>query len=174
MEKNNSFVVRFAEALVKNNVFKEPEAESFIQEFHDRAKGNVVSFMLEEGLVEVEDILKALASMYDCPSFDVRGYFFNHELLLLFPQDFLEEKKVIPVEVDEDIMTVVMSNPEDEETIEMLGNYANYNVNIFVGIQEHIHEAIEEYYDEDVITAEAEEQDNDMTDEEDSDMPDYM
>ena len=172
MEKK-SFVVRFAEALVKNDVFKEPEAESFIQEFHDRAKGNVVSFILEEGLVEVEDILKALASVFDLPSFDVRGYFFNHELLLLFPQEFLKEKAVIPVEVDEDIMTVVMSNPEDEETLEMLGNYANYNVNVYVGIEEHIHEAIDEYYDTDVVTADTEDQEEDNDEDDDSDIVDY-
>lgn len=172
--ENKTFVVRFAEALVKNNIFKEPEADSFIQEFHDRAKGNVVSFILEEGLVEVEDVLKSLASVYDVPSFDVRGYFFNHELLLLFPQEFLKGKSVIPVEVDEDIMTVVISNPEDDETMEMLGNYANYNVNVYVGIEEHIHDAIDEYYDTDVVTADTEDQETGADNEDDdSDLVDF-
>ena len=105
--EHSSFVTRFAQALVKNKVMKEPEAESFIQEFHDRAKGNVVSFLLEEGIVEREDILKALASVFDVPSYDVRGHFFNHEILLLFPQEFLEEHSLIPLEIDEDIMKAI-------------------------------------------------------------------
>lgn len=175
MEKNSSFVVRFSEALVKNKIFNEVEANSFVQEFRGRAKGNVVDFLLEEGLVEVDNILKVLSSVYNVPSFDVRGYFFNHELLLLFPQDFLRENVVIPLEIDEDIMTVVMSNPEDEETLELFGNYANYNVNVFVGIKEHILDAIDEYYDEDVISAETEEQkSNSDNEEDDSDIVDYM
>lgn len=175
MEKNSSFVSRFAQALVKNDTMKESEAESFVKEFKGRAKGNVVSFLLEEGLVEVDDVLRALASIYDVPSFDVRGHFFNHELLRLFPRDFLTKHSVIPLEIDEDILTVVISNPEDEKALEELGNYVNYNVSVYVGIQEHILEAITEYYDEDVATLDIEELQKDKdNDEDDSDVVDYF
>lgn len=167
MEKNNSFVPRFAEALVKNNIMQEAEAESFVQEFYDRAKGNVVSFLLEEGLVEKEDVLTALGSVFNVPSFDVRGHFFNHQWLLSFPKDFLMQKAIIPLEVDEDIMTVVMSNPEDEDSIDELESYVSNNINVYVGIQEDIRDAIEEYYDEDVITAETEEQQKESGNEDD-------
>lgn len=179
MENTNSFVARFAQALVKNDIMKEVEAQSFVKEFKGRAKGNVVSFLLEEGLVEREDILRALASIYSVPSFDVSGHFFNHELLLLFPKDFLMKYSLIPLDIDEDIITVVMSNPEDEKAIEEIGNYVNYNITINVGIQDHIFEAIKEYYDEDVITSDIEEleRDSDYCDDEcsddDSDMVDY-
>ncbi|MBI2353159.1 hypothetical protein HYV11_02865 [Candidatus Dependentiae bacterium] len=175
MEKNNSFLSRFSLALVKNNVMQESEAESFIKEFRGRGKGNIVSFLLEEGLVEEEDVLRALASMYDVPSFDVRGHFFNHELLVLFQRDFLKKHVMIPLEIDEDILTVVMGNPEDEKTLEEISNYVNYNITVLVGIQEHILEAITEYYEEDVITVDVEELQKDKeTDEDDSDIIDYF
>ena len=179
MEKNSSFVARFAQALVKNEVMKEEEAQSFVKEFKGRAKGNVVSFLLEEGLVEREEVLRVLASMYSVPSFDASGHFFNHELLLLFPKDFLIKHSLIPLDIDEDIITVVMSNPEDEKAIEELGNYVNYNITIDVGIQDHIIEAIKEYYNEDVATADIDDlqRGSDCDDDEcedDSDMVDYF
>ena len=175
MEKTNSFVARFAQALIKNDIMKDEEAQSFVKEFKGRAKGNVVSFLLEEGLVEREDVLRALASIYSIPSFDVSGHFFNHELLLLFPKDFLIKHSLIPLDIDEDILTVVMSNPEDEKAIEELGNYVNYNITVDVGIQDHIIEAIKQYYDEDVITSDIEEGQRDCDDDcdDDSDMVDY-
>ena len=180
MEKTNSFVARFAESLVKNDIMKESEAQSFVKEFKGRAKGNVVSFLLEEGLVEREDVLRALASIYSVPSFDVSGHFFNHELLLLFPKDFLVKHSLIPLDIDEDILTVVMSNPEDEKAIEEIGNYVNFNITVNVGIQDHILEAIKEYYDEDVITTDVEELlrddeycDDECSDDDDSDMVDF-
>jgi len=179
MEKTNSFVARFVESLIKNDIMKDSEAQSFVKEFKGRAKGNVVSFLLEEGLVEREDILRALASMYSVPSFDVSGHFFNHELLVLFPKDFLVKHCLIPLDIDEDILTVVMSNPEDEKAIEEIGNYVNYNITVNVGIQDHILEAIKEYYDEDVITTDVEEllRDDEYFEDEsgddDSDMIDY-
>ena len=175
MAEEKSFVDRFAEALVKNNFMKEAEAESLIQEFHGRAKGNIVSFLLSEGILEHEEILKALGSVYGTPSFDVRGHFFNHQWLLFFPKDLLIEKALIPLEVEDDLMTVVMSNPEDEDTIERLGEYVSYNVNVYVGIEEDIVDSVKEYYDEDVITAETEEQDEESGNEEDdSDIVDYF
>ena len=179
MEKNSSFVSRFAQALVKNNVMQEAEAQSFIKEFKGRAKGNVVSFLLSEGLVEREDILKVLASIFSVPSFDVSGHFFNHELLLMFPKEFLLKHCLIPLDIDEDILTVVMSNPEDEKAIEEIGNYVNYNITIDVGISDHIIEAIKQYYDEDVITSDIEDSqydyDNDNdNDSDNSDSADYF
>lgn len=175
MEEKDTFVTRFAQALIKNNIMKEAEADSLVQEFYDRAKGNVVSFLLEEGILEHEDVLKALASMYDVPAFDVPGHFFNHQLLVLFPKELLLEKALIPLGVEDDIMTVVMSNPEDEDTIERLGEFVSNNINVYVGIQEDIVEAVKEYYDEDVITAETEEnQDTNEDNDEDSDIVDYF
>lgn len=175
MAEKDTFVTRFAQVLVKNNVMKEAEADSLIQEFYDRAKGNVVSFLLEEGIIEHEDVLKALGSMYDVPAFDVRGHFFNHQWLLFFPKELLLEKALIPLEVEDDLMTVVMSNPEDEDTVERLGEFVSYNINVYVGIQEDIVEAVKEYYDEDVITAETEEQQEESENEEDdSDIVDYF
>ena len=175
MENKKTFVVRFAEALIKNNLMKEAEAESFVQEFYDRAKGNVVSFLLEDGLLEKEDVLTALGSMYNVSSFDVSGHFFNHQILLLFPKDLLLEKVVIPLDVEDDILTVVMNNPEDEDAIDALQEHVEYNINPLVGIQEDIRDAIKEYYDEDVITAEVEEQNEDSGNEEDdSDIVDVL
>jgi hypothetical protein len=162
MAKKQMFVTRLADALVKLQIFSEQEADGLVKEFHGRAKGRIDDFLLTEGIVDREVLLKALQSVYGILPFDVRGHFFNHQLLLFFPKDFLLNKGVIPLDVDDEIMTVVMSNPEDEETIDTLSRYVSYNVNIFVGIQRDIGDAIAEYYDEDVVTADIEEQEKDI------------
>ena len=177
MEKNSSFVSRFAQALVKNDIMQEAEAQSFVKEFKGRAKGNVITFLLEEGLVEREDVLKALTSIFTVPSFDVSGHFFNHELLLLFPKEFLLKHCLIPLDIDEDILTVIINNPEDEKAIEEIGNYVNYNITVNVGIHDHIIDAIKQYYDEDVITSDIEDSQYDydgVYDNDNSDTADYF
>ena len=134
MVKKNTFVTRLADAFVKLQVFSEQEADNLIKEFQGRAKGRIDEFFLDEGIVDRETLLKALQAVYTLPPFDVRGHFFNHQLLLFFPKDFLMSKSIIPLDVDDEIMTIVMSNPEDEETLETLGRYVEYSVNVFVGI----------------------------------------
>lgn len=176
MVKKNVFITRLADALVKLKVFSEQEADSLIKEFQGRGKGRIDDFLIDEGIVDRETLLKALQIVYNIVPFDVRGHFFNHQLLLFFPKDFLLNKGIIPLDVDAEIMTVVMSNPEDEETLDTLGRYVSYNVNVFVGISRDIVDAIEEYYDEDVVTSDIHEQETDVIedDSEDSDIIDLL
>lgn len=159
------FVNRVAQAFVKLKVMSELEAESFEKEFSGRTKDRVDEFLLDEGVVDRETLLKVLQSVHAIPSYDVRGYFFNHQILMLFPKDFLENKAVIPLDVEDDILTVVVSNPEDDEILSIIGNYVPYNVNVMVGIRRDILEAIEEYYDEDVVTSDIEDEDSEEVDE---------
>lgn len=174
MAKKNNFIIRLADALVRIQFFSETEADNLVKEFQDRAKGRIDEFLLDEGVVDREKLLKALQIVYSVAPFDVRGHFFNHQLLMFFPKDFLINKAIIPLDVDDEIMTVVMSNPEDEETLETLGRYASYSVNVFVGVERDIIDAIEEYYDEDVVTADVNESEQDLKEEEDLDDEDIV
>lgn len=158
------FVSKLADAFVKLQVFSAEEAESLVKEFQGRAKGRIDDFLLDEGIVDRETLLKALQAVYGVAPFDVRGHFFNHQLLLFFPKDFLLNQGFIPLDVDDEIMTIVMSNPEDEETLDTLSRYVSYNVNVFVGIRRDISDAVEEYYDEDVVTSDITEQETDVED----------
>lgn len=170
MSNKPVFVSRLAASLVKLKVMSDGEAESFVKEFEGRSKGRIDEFLLDEGIVDRETLIKALQNTYGVPAYDVRGHFFNHQLVLLFPKDFLISKGIIPLDVDADIMTIVASNPEDDETLEVVGNYVPYSVNVVVGIRRDIVDAIEEYYDEDVVTSDIHEQETDILDDEQDDL----
>ncbi|MBP6892694.1 hypothetical protein KBB68_03900 [Candidatus Babeliales bacterium] len=174
MVKKQMFISKLADAFVKLQIFSADEAEGLVKEFQGRAKGRIDDFLLDEGMIDREKLLKALQVVYGVAPFDVRGHFFNHQLLLFFPKDFLLNQGFIPLDVDDEIMTIVMSNPEDEETLDTLSRYVSYNVNVFVGIRRDISDAIEEYYDEDVVTSDITEQETDIDDDgmEDSEIVD--
>lgn len=176
MAQKNLFVSRLAEAFIKLKVMSEVEAESFVKEFEGRAKGRIDEFLLDEGIVDRVTLIKALQNVYGIPAYDVRGHFFNHQLVLLFPKDFLMNNCVIPLDVEDDILTIVVSNPEDDEMLEVVGNYVPYSINVVVGVYRDIIDAIEEYYDEDVVTSDIHEQETDVAEDEneDSDIVDIV
>lgn len=169
MAQKNLFVSRLAEAFVKLKVMSDVEAESFVKEFEGRAKGRIDEFLLDEGIVDRVTLIKALQNVYGIPAYDVRGHFFNHQLVLLFPKDFLMNNSLIPLDVDDDILTIVVSNPEDDEMLEIVGNYVPYSINVIVGVYRDIIDAIEEYYDEDVVTADINEQETDIIEDDNED-----
>ena len=169
MKKDVSFVQRLTTSLLANQAITQKEADSLVAMFHDRAKGRVDSFLLDEGMVEREDLLKALSAMYQVPYFDVNGYFFENELLQTFPRDVLITKGIIPLQVDEDILIVVASNPEDPELLDIIGNSVSYDIQFNVGLRRDIMDAVEEYYEPSIVI-EDEDQFDDYEDEEDDDM----
>ena len=169
MKKDVSFVQRLTTSLLANQAITQKEADSLVAMFHDRAKGRVDSFLLDEGMVEREELLKALSAMYQVPYFDVNGYFFENELLQTFPRDVLITKGIIPLQVDEDILIVVASNPEDPELLDIIGNSVSYDIQFNVGLRRDIMDAVEEYYEPSIVI-EDEDQFDDYEDEEDDDM----
>ncbi len=172
MKKDISFVERLTTSLLANQAITQKEADSLVTMFHDRAKGQVDNFLLDEGMVEREDLLKALSSVYQVPYFDVNGYFFEHELLHTFPKDVLIAKGIIPLQVDEDILIVVASNPEDADLLDVIGHSVSYDVQFNVGVRRDIIDAIEEYYDQSIILDDEDdyEDDESFEDDEDDDM----
>ncbi len=133
--------------LQDNGVVSNSEAESMRQEFGNRSKEAFDIFLLSQGMVNKPALLNALSVLYDVPSFDVVGYFFDNELLRNFPKDFLITNSIIPIQLDQNVLTVVASEPDDPTLRASIATFANYAIELRVGLKRDIHDAIREYYD---------------------------
>ena len=142
-----TFVSGFLDILVRMNVMKKAEAEASDHAFHESAKENFVDFLVEEGLVDRDNIFLALSQYYQVPYFDVVGHFFELHLLHQFPKDVLLRNAFIPLEVDENMLIVVASEPDNPELLNIIGEYVSYDVQLFVGISLDITDAVKEYYE---------------------------
>lgn len=146
--KGESFVEGLTKILVKRKVIKADEAQSLRQSFRDSPKPNFDEFLLDEGLVDKDDLLPALAEYYEVPAFDAVGYFFDHQLVRMFPKIFLRSNSIIPVERDENILIMLASDPKNPNLLSRIGQYASYDIQFRVGLQQDIFNAIQEFYDQ--------------------------
>ncbi|MFZ5953543.1 MAG: hypothetical protein ACOYT8_00410 [Candidatus Dependentiae bacterium] len=148
MEKRETFAQALCDILVKNKVVKPEEARAMQRAFKNSSKESFDDFLLEEGLVEEAPLLKALSDLYEVPAIDVVGYFFETFLLHKFPKDFLLRKRIIPLQVDENILIMVASNPNDSELLPEIGEYVSYDIQFYVGLGRDIEDAVKEYYED--------------------------
>ncbi|MFC1842489.1 hypothetical protein ACFLYU_02430 [Candidatus Dependentiae bacterium] len=142
-----AFVQDLSEILEMNKVFSRDESKAMQKAFEASEKEQFDDFLLEEGLVEEGDLLKALSQYYQVPSFDVLGYFFDHNLITKFPRDFLLREAIIPLEVDENILSVVVSEPDKDGLESMIREYVSYDIVLMVGLRRDICDAVKEFYD---------------------------
>lgn len=147
MASTHTFVSGFLQTLVRMNFMQKDEAHAADKAFHDAAKENFVDFLIEEGLVDRDDILLALSQFYQVPSFDVVGHFFELHLLHQFPKDVMLRTGFVPVEVDENMLVIVASEPDNPELLNIIGEYVSYDVVVMVGVRLDITDAIKEFYE---------------------------
>lgn len=145
---DEKYVDMLCDILIQHRVISPEDKPKIKAGFAASDKENLDEFLIEEGLAEVEDILKALSSYYKVPPFDATGYFFDLKLLRKFPKDFLLRNAVIPLEVEDGILMVVAADPDQDGLESLLRNYVSYDINFSVGLRLMITDAIKEYYDE--------------------------
>jgi hypothetical protein len=152
MESEKSFVDGLVAVLVADKVVSKEEAQVMVREFGNRSQVSFDYFLISEGLVEKDDLLAALSKYYQVPAVDVRGFFFDAGLVQKFPKDFLLHLGVIPLEVDQNIMTVVTNNPNMPGLESKLEESSSYVIEFRVGLLRDIIDMVREYYNEEIVT----------------------
>lgn len=135
------------EILCRRGALSKEDAQSFKKDFKGTDREQFNYFLIDEGIVSKEELLSALSEYYEAPFFDVRGYQFNHELLALFPKDFLIAHAVIPIEFDGAILTMVTGRPDGPELTEKIQRYTQHHIEYRVGIVRDIVDEARAYYE---------------------------
>lgn len=148
MASSKSFVDGLTDILVRMKLLSEHEASVMDVAFAKSSKERFDEFLLDQELVERDDLLKALSLYYQVPSFDVVGYFFDHHLVQMFPKETMLQHGFIPLEVDENMLIVVASEPSDDDLLSVIGDFVSYDIRFRVGFRGDILDAVKEFYDE--------------------------
>jgi len=147
MASEPRFVKDVSSILAKQGAISEGEALAMQEAFDRSSQEAFDQFLLDEGFVDEDDLLKALSDYYQVPSFSVGDYFFNTRLLRMFPKSFLLRNAVIPVERDENMFIMVAAHPNDETLPAKIGEHVSYDIRFRVGIYGDICNAVKEFYD---------------------------
>lgn len=141
-------VKKLIDIFKKHGVFSSDRAKTIETLFSKKSRPSFINFLLEEGLISRAEALNALSEMYQVPSFDVIGHFFDHELVRKFPKLSMLKHKYIPLEQDQNILIVIASDPSNERLWSEIGSYVSYTLHFMVGLAIDIEDAIKEFYDE--------------------------
>jgi hypothetical protein len=142
-----SFEAGLLEILIRMRVVTGEDALAIQQSFHDSDVDQFDDFLLSEGIVDEENLLQALSEYYQVPAFDVVGYFFERHYVRMFPKDMLLRNEIIPLEVDENMMVIVASKPDNPELLPEIGTHVSYDIQFYTGIGRDICDAVKEFYD---------------------------
>lgn len=142
-----SFVDCLCDIFLQLKIFKRDDIEALKKDFYDGSIAGFEYFLMEQGLTDKEDLLRALGVFYQTQAIDVVGYFFDNHLITMFPKDEMLRNMFIPYQRDGSILFVIAANPRNPDLPAIIGKYVSYDVTFFVGLAYDIDNAVKEFFD---------------------------
>ncbi|GIW91137.1 MAG: type IV fimbrial assembly protein PilB [Pirellulaceae bacterium] len=119
------------------------EAEQMARE----QKGmTVADCLVRLGYASGEEVMRAMAEFHGLEYVDLNEVSIPAEIIELVPESVARENVVLPLSLDGDVLTVIISDPMDLETIEKLRFILNRRVETALAPREMILEYINRYY----------------------------
>ena len=102
--------------------------------------------LVKLGYVTSEDISRAVAEEHGREFVDLRGVAIPPAIVELVPESVARENRILPYQVEGDTLKVLMSDPNDIETLDKLRFILNRPIEPVLAAQELIQEAINRHY----------------------------
>jgi len=133
------------EMLVKENRITIEQLDNALK--LERSNGKSLNeILVDQGLVTAEDLAMVRSIQLNVPLIDLTKRQVQPEVLELIAEDTARKHTLIPLELADDSLVVVMADPQDIITIEDIKAQSGMRVEVAIGIPADIQEAIELNY----------------------------
>lgn len=104
------------------------------------------AILIDEGLITAESLALALSIHLNLPFADLSQVTINPELIRIIPENVARRYQLIPVEISNGALVVVMEDPTDISVLGELSALTGMNITPSVGVGMNIQSAIDLYY----------------------------
>lgn len=135
----------FTEALLKAGIIS-PEQLAEAQQLAQEQKKSVGECLIHLEYATSEDVVRAMAKQHGMRHVNLEAINIPDSVIEMVPEAVARENSVIPVSDEDDVLTVVVSDPFDLETIEKLRFILNRRIDTALASKEAIQGAINRSY----------------------------
>jgi general secretion pathway protein E len=133
------------EMLVGESLITAEQLKSAL-ELQQQKGGRLSEILINQGMVKAEDLAAMLSVQLNMPLIDLKRHMVQPDALNLIPVDMARKYTIIPLDVINDSLVVVMADPEDIRIIEDIKAQAKMRVEVALGIRSDIERAIDLNY----------------------------
>jgi len=116
------------------------------QEMATKTGRTIQDILMHLGYATSENIARALAEEYNKEYVDLTEVMIRPSVVEQIAESLARENTIMPYDEDGDVLRVVVSNPNDFDTINNIRFYVNRPVEIVISTREGINEAINRHY----------------------------
>lgn len=122
------------------------EQLSDAQKTREEQGGKLSEILVNKGFIRNEELATFLSIMWNVPLIDLKTHVIQPEALALIPEEMARKHNIIPLNIVEDSLVVVMADPDDYITINDIYARTNMKVQVAFANAVDIRRAIDIYY----------------------------
>ena len=142
--QNSDYVI---ELLIENGLLANeqlPEAWDLVEKSNGQM--SILDALIHLGYISEEDMIALLAQEYGMELIDLASYQIPQEMLTQIPKDIVQQYKVVPVMIHDNILTVAMNDPTDMAKLDSLRFALKRDVDAVVAPTKQIQAVIDKFY----------------------------
>lgn len=133
------------EMLVEEQLITEDQLVSALEE-QRRSGDDLGEILIKHGLVTAQEIAEVRSIALNVPLIDLNRHPVQPQVLKLVPEKIARRYVLVPIDIVDDALMVVMADPENIKAIKDVGTTAKMSVEVALGIPEDIVRAIDINY----------------------------
>lgn len=133
------------EILVKEDLITPQQLENALKRQQEQG-GKLSGILLSQGLLSAGQLATLLSVQLNMPLIDLRRHVIQADALRLIPEELARKHTLIPMDIINDALVVVMADPEDIRAIDDVKAQAGMRVEVALGIPADIERAIDLNY----------------------------
>ena len=131
--------------LVERNLISPAELLSALALQRER-KDKIGRILLDLGYLAERDLLAVLSEQHNASLILAEQFPAVPLELEKLSYKFLKQFKVLPLDLEDKVLTVAMADPSDTETLESIRLFTGYETKIHLGLEHEISDALERFY----------------------------
>jgi type IV pilus assembly protein PilB len=132
---------RIGDLLVESKLITSSQLQIALEVQHQEG-GRLGEILVKQGIIKFDALLELLSKQLGVPIVDLKGRIIKQEVRDLVPEHIAKTRNIIPVEVVDDKLVIVMGHPEDIITIDDINLITGLKIYIALGNPSDIEEAI--------------------------------
>jgi type IV pilus assembly protein PilB len=131
--------------LIEENLVTRAQLESALEAQRQQG-GKLTDILLKQGAINTEQMAIVLSIQLNLPLIDLKRHSVQPRALALIPEEMARKYTLIPLDIVNDSLLVVMADPEDVRTVEDVKARAGMRVEVALGVRPDIERAIDLNY----------------------------
>jgi len=146
---------RLGQVLVDLGFISDEQLDLLVREHHQRP-GDLIGKVAEDlGLVTDEQLAQALAEQMNLQSVVVTDLNLAPEILGKITEPMAQMYRIIPVEFEDNKLTIAMCDPQNLTVQDELRSFLGYDIEVMVATEHDIQQCLQKYYDSGTETVES-------------------